>query len=131
MASRDLHNNIKASQSLGPAARTASANGTGVDLQGFHSAVVIIDVGARTDGSHTFQVEESVDNSAFTAVVAADLQGTEPVVDDATDDDQIYKLGYLGSKQYLRVAVTVSGATTGAVYGASIVAGHPAVAPVS
>ena len=79
----------------------------------------------------TFQVEESADNTAFTAVAAADLQGTEPVVDDATDDDQIYKLGYLGSKQYLRVAVTVSGATTGAVYGAMIIAGHPAAAPVS
>ena len=84
----------------------------------------------RTDGTHTFAVEESADNTTYTAVAAADLQGTEPVVDDATDDDQIYELGYLGSKRYIRVAVTVSGATTGAVYGASITTGHPAVAPV-
>ena len=78
-----------------------------------------------------FTVEESDDNTTYTAVAAADLQGTEPVVDGATDDDQLYELGYLCSKRYLRVAVTISGATTGAVYSASIITGHPAVAPVS
>lgn len=126
----DLYNNATTVQSLKPAARTASANGTGVDLLGYESALVVIDAGAWTDGSHTFEVQESDDDSTYTAVAAADLQGSEPVVDGATDDDQVYELGYVGSKRYLRVITTVTGTTTGAVYAASIVRGHPHVASV-
>ncbi len=67
-----------------------------------------------------------------TALVAsADLLGSEPTVDSLTSDGQIYRLGYIGSKRYIRVAVTVSGATSGAVYGASIVRGAPRSAPVA
>lgn len=124
---RDLYNNTSTVQSLKPAARTASANGTGVDLLGYGSALVIIDAGAWTDGSHTFEVQESADNSTFTAVAAADLQGAEPVVDGAPDDDQVYEIGYFGLKRYIRVATTVTGTTTGAVYAASVVRGHPMV----
>lgn len=127
---KDLYNNQTSVQSLKPAARTASANGTGVDISSYEGAMAVIDVGAWTDGSHTFELQESDDDSTYTAVAAADLQGTEPVVDGAPDDDQIYELGYLGSKRYLRVATTVSGTTTGAVYSASIVRGHPHVASV-
>ena len=81
--------------------------------------MVVIDVGLWTDGTHTFEVQESDDDTSYTAVAAADLQGTEPVVDDATDDAQVYELGYLGSKRYLRAISTVASATTGALYGAS------------
>lgn len=116
---------ISVAQTLAPAAHTASANGTGVDLAGFESAAVVIDVGARTDGTHTFEVQESDDNSTFTAVADADLDGTEPVVDGAADDDQVYVVGYKGRSRYLRVAVTVASATTGALYGASVVRSAP------
>ncbi|HXF35860.1 MAG TPA: hypothetical protein VNO17_01595 [Actinomycetota bacterium] len=129
MASRDLYSIVKAAQSLAPAARTASAQGAAVDLKGFHSALVLIDVGTWTDGTHTFELQESDDGVTWAAVTDADLQGTEPVVNDAADDLTVYELGYLGSKRYLRVAVSVAGATSGAVYGASIVRGHPADAP--
>ena len=44
---KDLKNNIGVVQSLAPAARDADANGTGVDLQGFESATVVIDMGAE------------------------------------------------------------------------------------
>lgn len=120
---RDLYNSVAAGQSLSPAARTASANGTGVDLQGFEGAVVLIATGAYTDGTHTFEVQESADNAAFTAVADSDLQGTEPVVGAAADGNKIYKVGYLGIKRYVRVVVTAAGTTTGAVYGASVLKG--------
>lgn len=123
---RDAQSRLDPVQSLAPAARTASANGSSADLANYDSATVLIDVGAFTDGSHTFEVQESDDDSTFTAVAAADLIGdSEPVVDGAADDDQIYKIGYVGSKRYLRVATTVSGTTTGAVYGAQILRGNP------
>ena len=44
---QDLKNNIGVVKSLAPDARDADANGTGVDLQGFESATVVIDMGAE------------------------------------------------------------------------------------
>ncbi|MBA5779490.1 hypothetical protein H2509_20360 [Stappia sp. F7233] len=128
---RDLSSNLGPVQSLAPAARTASANGAGVDLRDFDGAMVMIDAGSWTDGTHTFEVQESDDNVAFAAVAADDLLGSEPVVGGATDDDQIYKVSYIGTKRYIRAAVTVAGAVTGAVYGVSIVRGLAHRLPVA
>ncbi|TIN83106.1 hypothetical protein [Mesorhizobium sp.] len=128
---RDSYNDVGFSQSLAPAARNASANGTGVDVNGFSGAVFVIAVGAWTDGTHTFDMQESDDNSTFTSVAAGQLQGTEPVVSSAGTASKVYKVGYLGTKRYVRVAVTVAGATTGAVYGAVVMLGHAATKPVA
>jgi len=116
-------------QSLGPAARDASADGASADLQGYHGATAVIDAGAWTDGSHTFVVEDSDDDVTFAPVADGLLDGAEPVVDGAPDDDQAYRIGYLGMKRYLRVAVTVAGATTGLVASASIVRTWPRKGP--
>jgi hypothetical protein len=126
---RDIYNGLSVAQSLAPAARTASANGTGVDLRGFDGAFALIETGVITDGSHTFEVQESDDNSTFTAVADADLQGSEPAVG-STDDNSVYRVGYRGTRRYLRVAVTVSGATSGGVYGAAVVRGLAHQQPV-
>lgn len=129
MSRLDIANHLSAVQSLKPAARTATANGTGVDLRNYNGAVAVIYVGTWTDGTHTFELQDSNDNSTFAAVPAADLIGTEPVVDAATEDEQDYEVGYIGSKRFLRVIATVSGATIGAVHGASIVRGIPRKLP--
>lgn len=111
-------------KSLDVGAKTASADGASADLKGFHSVAVVVDSDAWTDGTHTISLEESDDNSTFTAVASDDIIGSAPVIDGATDDDQAYKFGYSGGKRYIRVITTVSGATTGAIYGALIVKGH-------
>lgn len=135
MSRSDIKNHINVAQTLRPAARTASANGLDVDLANFDAATVIIDAGTWTDGSHTFEVQHADDNGSgapdtYAAVDAADLDGTEPVVDGATDDDQIYEIGYRGIKRWLRVIVTVAGApATGAVYAATVVRGKGRVKP--
>lgn len=128
---RDLYNMIALAISLAFAARTASANGSGVDLQGHEGAVVEITTGTITDGTHTFEVQESDDNATFTAVADADLLGSEPAIV-AADDNVVKKIGYRGTKRYLRVAVVVTGApATGGVYGATIIKGFPRHAPTS
>lgn len=120
---QDLYSEISVGRSLGPAARIASANGVGVDLQGFDAAVVVVETGTITDGTHTIEVQDSADNTTFAAVADADLKGTEPVIA-AANDDTVYEVGYFGIKRYIRAAVTVSGATTGGVYGANVVRGR-------
>lgn len=111
-------------KSLDVTGRSASADGASADLKGFRSAMVIIDSDAWTKGSHVFSLDESDDDSTWTAVAAADYSGSV-TIDGAADDDQAYVIGYYGSKRYLRVALDVTGpATGGAICGGMIVPGH-------
>lgn len=131
---RSVYNHSRTLASLNPAAHTATTNGTSVDrLQGrvvYRSAMVIVQTGAITDGTHTITVEDSDDNSTFAAVADGFLQGTEPALGIA-DDNEIHEIGYTGSKRYLRVVTTVSGATSGGIYGAVVVLGDPTKPPVA
>jgi hypothetical protein len=121
----DLENYLDVVQSLNPAARTASANGAGVDLANYNGAMVVLHVGTITDGTHTPRVEESSDNSTYTTVAASDLIGSLA----ALATGVVQKVGYIGSRRYIRVATTVNGATNGGVYGASVVRGFPRKGP--
>lgn len=112
--------------SLAPAARTATVNGTGVDLANRDAATVVFQVGTITDGTHTPKVQESADNSSFTDVAAADLVGTLAAL--ASNVNQ--KVGYIGTKQYIRAVSTVAGASTGGVYGAIVIRGASKKKPV-
>ena len=115
---KDLKNNIALSQSLAPASRNASANGTGVDLQGSESAVVMFSLGALTDGTHTPKVQESdASGSGYTDVAAADLIGSLS----AMTANSIQQVGYIGNKRYIRAVLTVAGATTGALSSAVVI----------
>jgi hypothetical protein len=113
----DLKNNLTSMISLTPAARTASANGTGVDLANFNGILVTFCPGTITDGTHTPKLQESDDNSTFSDVAAGDQIGTLSALASST----CQQVGYTGTKRYIRAVVTVSGATTGGVYGANVI----------
>src|SRR5574337_1904293 len=124
---QDLYNRVSIAKTLAPAARTTTAAGTAVDLEGFESAVAEIAVGAWTDGTHAFSVQESdtTTDGDFADVADADLQGTEPTVASGSTQNTVHELGYIGDKRYVRVKCTISGGpSTGLVAGASIVRGH-------
>lgn len=126
MATVDLYNNLSVVTTLAPAARTASGNGSTVDLQGYEGAMIQAVVGTITDGTHSLTVQESDDGSTWSDVAASDLQGSFANL--ASDTNQ--KVGYLGTKRYIRVNATVSGATTGGVYAVVVVRSNPRKAPV-
>lgn len=127
---RDLKSNIKPVQSLVPINRNAAANGTGVDLSGFASAAVMFNCGAiggTGSPTFTFEVQESSDNTTFTAAADADIRGIEPVV---TAANVVAMVGYIGNKRYIRAALkTVSGTSPTLDCAATVVLGHPTVAP--
>lgn len=132
MATRDLRSRISPAQSLRPAARTATANGTGVDLRGFESAAVLIDLGtfAGTTPSATFKIQDSDDNSTFADVDAAFLQGGALPTIDTTSHEQVLERGYIGTKRYLRVIISaISGTSPSLPCAAVVVRGHPHIAP--
>ena len=111
LGSKDL---ASVAQTIKPAAaHTATATGASVDLApGFERALVIVDAGTVTDGSHVIKLQESDDNSTFTDVDAGDLDGAAPTLASA-NDDQVFTFGYVGTKRYIRAVSTVTGATFG------------------
>ncbi|MGH6719902.1 MAG: hypothetical protein ACREER_11335 [Alphaproteobacteria bacterium] len=128
---RDIKNNLNVVQSLVPAARTATANGVGADLRGYDGAMAVVDIGAvsGTTPSFTFALEESADDSAYAAVATTDLQGAFSAV---TSSNQAQRVGYVGAKRYVRVAITaVSGTSPAANCAATIVRGRAAQRPVA
>ncbi len=123
---RDIKSNVDAVKSIDPATYNSDQTGAGVDLRDYDAAMAVVQSGALTDGTHTPKLQESDDDVSYTDVAAADLEGSfAPIAANA-----VQRVGYRGTKRYVRVFVTSSG-TTGAVYGASIVRGTPHIAPVS
>ncbi len=130
MALKDLENRISVAQSLAPAVRNANTNGTGIDLQGFNSAMVVFNFGAWTDGTHTPSLQHSTDNSTYVTCDSNSMNGTFVAVSSGAGANTIQKIGYTGGYRYIRAVMTVSGATTGAAANAVVLRGHPAVGPV-
>lgn len=115
--------------------RTTTTTGATVDRMtdegGFRSALIAVHAGVVTDGTHTVEVQDSPNNSDWTAVANEFLQGSEPAITSA-NDDRVHEIGYTGHQRYLRVVVTVSGApATGGIYGATIALGWPRKLPPS
>jgi hypothetical protein len=129
---RDLSHNISPALSLPPAARTATANGTAVDLLGFGSAAVLVTFGSWTDGTHTPKIQESDNGSTgWTDVAAGDLAGSFSAVSSAAGQNVVQRASYIGNKRFIRPVLTVASATTGAITSVQVVRGYPAMAPVA
>lgn len=136
---RSVYNHVRAKATLAVAARTATANGTAVDRQlsgasgsneWYSSAMLLVHTGTITDGTHAITLEVSDDNSSWAAAASGDVQGSLPSIG-ASNDDALYEIGYTGTKRYLRAVTTVSGTTSGGIYGATILLGFPNTLPVS
>lgn len=126
---RDLKSNILAVPSLAPAAQIdATATGAGVDCRGYDSVTALVNTGTVT-GTWTPSLEESDDDSTYTAVAAADLIGEFAAITTA-NDNAVQQVGYRGSARYVRVLYTET-ATGTAFVAASIVLGHPHQAPTA
>lgn len=140
MGTRDLKNGLSVVSTLAPLLRKVTANGTGVDTRGFDSAMAVVDVGAGTDGKFDFKLQDSPDNSAWTDVAAALLEGAFVSADAEPSPDvglnTITRVGYKGIQRYIRVVATESSGTspvpaTGINFGAQIVLGHAHQKPVA
>ena len=138
----DLSNEISTAISLKAAVTTANTTGTGVDLSGYNSAVMIVDVGAEGDtlsGSVYFEIaiQQSDDDSTYTACTQADIvdgtiaaSGIFYKIDGTTGGDPdntgaIYRVGYVGGKRYIRAVLTKTGThSNGTPIGAMVVRGR-------
>lgn len=133
MATKDLAANCVFKQSIIPAAaRTTTTTGNAVGVAGYESVTICILTGTVTDGTGTWSLTEcDTVGGTYTAVAAADMIGT-PVVTDTTSthDSAGFIFGYRGTKPFIKVVCTMAGTTTGQVYSAGVLLGHPRKANV-
>ena len=152
---RDLHSNIKAVQHIAAAVVTATQTpAAGVDLQGFSSAEFVISIGAVANiaaspqpswafklqesdasGSGFTDVTESGDvlvGSAKSPVAAPDSStGVFLTVDAAAEDDQVYRVGYIGNKRYVRVVATAANTPGDTPLAVLAILGHADLCPTA
>lgn len=109
----DLHNEIKVVRAISPVSvsdNTAQVSQI-VDLQGFGACEFVIALGSIADADATFTVlveDGAASNLSDAAAVAdADLLGTEAEAGFLfSDDNATKKIGYKGSKRYVRLTIT-------------------------
>lgn len=132
---RDLESKLAVAQSIAPQAVTATVNGSGVDLRGYDGALVVIDLGTfgGTTPTATIKIQDSADNTTFTDVALADLVGGDQLATiDPTNDLAVYRRGYIGTKRYVRVAVTaIAGTGPSLPMAAQVVSGYASREPVA
>lgn len=112
-----------------------ATNGTTVDLgiygNDFRTVLFVVQTGAVTDGTHVFSLEESLNNSDWTAVPAERVQGTAPTIA-SSNDDAVFMFGYIpASAQYVRCVVTSASTTAGGVIGAVALCSEGSTSPVA
>lgn len=139
MPIRDLHNNINVRPALNPVAATTdnTAYTTSIlNTLGFESVELVISTGSLADADATFAVTISESNDSgmagSNAVAATDLLGTLALASFTfAADNSCFKIGYVGSKQYVQATITPS-ANTGNVFLSGVwVLGHPAIVPTA
>lgn len=134
----DMHNGIKATRAISPvsvADNTAQVSQI-IDRAGYESLEFIIATGSIADADATFAVlveEGAAANLSDAAAVAdADLIGTEAgAAFIFSDDDVVKKIGYQGSKRYVRLTITPSANASAALMACVAVLGGARKSPVA
>lgn len=142
MPNREMINTLSVSQVIVNAVKTSTATSSAISLAGYDAASVIFDIGNSGDtlsGSlyWTLSLTEcDTSGGSYTAVAAADIVGWSGaatyVIDAPTEDTLAVKVGYIGSKPYIKAVATATGShSSGTPIGAIAVLGHPSHAPVA
>ena len=111
--------------SIASGAQTTTANGSGADTTGARTRTFRVTIGVWTDGTHAITFEDSPDGSSWSAIGGALLTNDDAPgvinITDNTRNGQVIDLVYSGTQPHLRAVKTVSGTTTGAVYGVGVI----------
>lgn len=107
-----------------------------INRQGFESLTFLIATGALPDADATFTVALFEDDAAGmgteTAVAAGDIVGTLALAGFIfSDDDKVFKVGYRGTKQYVRAKITPAANTSASLLCVIAVLGHASQLPTA
>ncbi|HEX7277787.1 MAG TPA: hypothetical protein VF244_10475 [Acidimicrobiales bacterium] len=102
---------VQTGLATGSTTSSTTVNGTGVDLSAFPGWRVMLVgfVGTRTDGTYTFSLEQSDDNSTFAAITP--MAGSVAVVNASNTRRSA---SYTPTKRYVRAVLVSATVTSGA-----------------
>ena len=135
MANREMVNSFKQAVAfkIQEITTNTTTDGEIIDMQGFDSLSFLFQTGTVTDGDYTVLIQHGDDSGLSDAadVADADLTVTEASVSFTadTDDDKVSKIGYTGSKQFVRFSVVSANTSSGAFVGAQALQGNPNIVP--
>ena len=117
---KDLHNNIKVVHLLDAQDISADTWTKYVDLAGFESCEVIVNVGAATPLSGSAYItpvlyeadSTPTDNGSYSAVASTDILGAFTAIDSQTEAQASQSVGYIGAKRYLAVKLEATGSVS-------------------
>jgi hypothetical protein len=135
MAEQDINSNCTVKMAITPVDATAIADGSAIDTLGYEGVEFIVFSGTLGTGTIDFTLQEADDDGAgaadtYSTVAAADMLGTPPTIL-ATEDDSVWKFGYIGKKRHLRLQNVETSAWTGMLHGAVCVLTHPKEMPTA
>lgn len=122
---RDYMNRMDVKRAISPqAARTDNTPIVSqiIDTAGYDGCVFVINNGANTDANATFTVliehGDAANLSDAAAAPDSALTGTEALAGftAADDDNKLRKIGYVGSKRYVRLTITPAGNDAGNIF---------------
>lgn len=136
---RDQMNSLHPVTAIAPVASAGSdaALATAIiDTQGYDSLTFFLMFGAIPDADATFAVtgdHGDVSNLAgSTAIAATDIVGTLALAAPLfSDDGKVKKIGYIGSKRYVRLTVTPTNNTGATLHAILAVLGRPRQSPTA
>jgi hypothetical protein len=124
MGAIDLKSNIVKVELFTTIARTTTATIQGSEISDFRGQCFVVDLGAWTADGLSVTFQESDDNSAWTDIAAADLEGDQDLAVVTGTASTIRYTGYKGLKKYIGAKIT-DGASGNAVVGVTLIKGYP------
>lgn len=142
---RDIVHNLGVITAIAPAVYVADNTPGAIDLLGFHSAAIVLHVGAggiTFTGTNKveFKLTHSDDNVTYDPVLVTDLQNIGSVgaggiiyaLTAAHADPTVTKVGYKGNRRYLKLLADFAGThATGTPFSAMVLKGHAEERPVA
>jgi hypothetical protein len=133
---RDLFDHINPRPCIAPAvvADNTAQVGAIIDRQGFGSLTYVISTGVLADADATFTtlLEESpnANFSGSNVVASTDVNGSAALASFTfANDNQCFKLGYVGSQRYTRLTITPAVNSGNAPISAVAILGSPGLGP--
>lgn len=132
---RDLHNNIKTSQALAAQSITTNTTtvGSTIDRAGYDALEFSIQAATLTDGTYTPALYEGNESNMSDETVVTDTDDLLGTVANATfaatDDNVCKRIGYRGTKRYVRLKIVSAGTTSGGALSATAIQAFPVNAP--
>jgi hypothetical protein len=147
---KDGHSDIEIEQAIAPKTYSTGITGTAdVDCSGFNMTEIEITYGDHADtlsSAVDFDVDlEHADplstglHDTFADVAQDDVLGCTLAtgaiinhVEDDADTNQVYRIGYVGGKKFLKITVTANGThATGTIIGVNVIHREPENGPVA